>query len=817
MSNMRIGKGRGLKLAGLALALSFLTGTGAAYASGEGAGLLSGVLSLDVSCGYDGNAKAGRYAPMEISVGNGGEDEFTGVVSIVTMEADEEIYSYEYSVTVEGNGQEEMEIYVPLGTGSDQVFVSVCNDSGQEMAEKRLKIEASEETAELFVGLLSDHPERLAYLDGVGVSFGALRTRAFPIATEDFPEEERGLDTLDVLVVNDYRLRNLSEQQTRAIMDWVEAGGVMVLGTGDRVDDTLGRFAPELLDESYDSPQRMEIHPDGDGAMGEIPTETVEVSCVRVSLHGGTVLTADQGFPLLSVAMKEQGIVAVTAYDLGDIEAYGRANSSFVDEMFTDILGEERISQLSAYIYGNTGEEYWAVQNAINTGNVEKLPNVGLYMLVTAVYIGLAGPGIYLFLKKREMRRYYGTCLTGCAVLFAVILYAMGSKTRFHGTFITYATVKDATGDAVTETTYVNLRNPYSRPYRVEVDPAYAVAPVTRNMYYYGENRKRFTGAEENQVSVRYGQESTSVAVQDAAAFDSKYFRLTRQEENVSEEGLTGYLRYYDGQVSGSVTNQYDSDLEDVAVILYGRLVPVGDMKAGETVELDSLESLSAPVNDPYSVASFLTALSEYEQADINDAGYMRALERTNLLVFYMQNSLQGYRSEARAVAFRPSGDDEPQEWMKRYDSFGLTMLTSSIEVDSSQDRMRYRSALLKRASAIQGSYDPTSNMIYSQEPATVVYSLGGDLDVSRVEFCSVDPVFAGEEDSSWKIFAGDMYMYNHVTGKFDRMEDMVLEEGDLIYYLSPENELTVRFVSTDDSGYGWAVLPMPMVTGREI
>ena len=276
-------------------------------------------------------------------------------------------------------------------------------------------------------------------------------------------------------------------------------------------------------------------------------------------------------------------------------------------------------------------------------------------------------------------------------------------------------------------------------------------------------------------------------------------------------------MRYYDGQVSGSVTNQYDSDLEDVAVILYGRLVPVGDMKAGETVELDSLESLSAPVNDPYSVASFLTGLSEYEQADINDAGYMRALERTNLLVFYMQNSLQGYRSEARAVAFRPSGDDEPQEWMKRYDSFGLTMLTSSIEVDSSQDRMRYRSALLKRASAIQGSYDPTSNMIYSQEPATVVYSLGGDLDVSRVEFCSVDPVFAGEEDSSWKIFAGDMYMYNHVTGKFDRMEDMVLEEGDLIYYLSPENELTVRFVSTDDSGYGWAVLPMPMVTGREI
>lgn len=825
----------GFGLAGLALALSFLTlipgeifpGTGlletfaaesiASPGSMAGADLPGGDLTLSVYCGYGGNARAGRHAPMAIRIENEREEEFSGVLRVTTMEADDEIYSYEYPVTVAGGGSLEKDIYVPLGAGSDQVFVSVENKNGREMNRKRLKIESSRETAELFVGLLSDRPERLSWLDGAGVNFGALETRAFPISTEEFPEQEIGLDMLDVLVVDDYRLRDLTEEQTHSIMDWVEDGGVMILGTGNRVDGTLGRFAPELLDESYDSPQMMEFCPSGDGYAGEIPGETLEAPCVRVSLHGGTVLMSDGGFPLLSAAMREQGIVAVTAYSLGDIESYGRSETGFVDGLFTDILGEDRISRLSSYAYGNSGEEYWAVQGAINTGNVEKLPRVGLYLAVTAAYIGLAGPGLYMFLKKRELRGYYGICVSVSAVIFTAVLYGMGAKTRFHGTFVTYATVENVTGDVVTETSYVNLRHPYSGSYEVLVDPSFEVAPVTRDMYFYGEEPRRFTGEEGEQVSVLYGQDATAISVRDGAAFDSRYFRLTRQEEGENGGGLTGTVRYYDGQVSGSLTNQLEYDLEGVAVILYGRLTPVGDMKAGETVELGELEGYNCPVNDPYAVASFLTGLSQYEQADITDAAYMEAVERSNLLSFYMQNSLQGYRSQATVVAFRAENAPEELSWMDRYDSFGLTMLTSTLDVDASEGRMRYRSGLLKRAQLVQGSYDSLGNQVYSQDPVTVEYSLGGDLEVSRVDFCPVSDVFAGDEETGRRIFEGDMYIYNHVTGSFDRMEDMVLEGQEIMYYLSPQNEMTVRFVGDGDAGYSWAVLPMPMVTGREI
>ena len=395
---MRTEGGRGFGLAGLALALSFLAGSWAAGDVYAASGQSAAGLTLEVSYGYDGNAKSGRYSPMDVSLTNENEESFQGVLKVATMEYDYEVYSYEYPISVDSGNTLEQEIDIPIGGGSDQVFVSVLDGNGNKVTQKRLKIESSRETAELFVGLLSEHPERLAYLDNVGVSYGALRTRAFSISTEDFPQEENGLDMLDVLVVNDYRLRNLTEEQTGAIMDWVEDGGVMILGTGNRVDDTLGRFAPELLDDSYDNPLVMEIRPEGDGEEDELENEVVEVPCVRVSLHGGTVLTADRGYPLLSVAMREQGVVAVTAYDLGDVAEYGQRHTGFVDGLFTDILGEERISGLASALYGGSGEEYWSVQSAINTGNVQKLPNVGLYFLVTAAYIGLAGPGLYIIL-----------------------------------------------------------------------------------------------------------------------------------------------------------------------------------------------------------------------------------------------------------------------------------------------------------------------------------------------------------------------------------------------------------------------------------
>lgn len=92
------------------------------------------------------------------------------------------------------------------------------------------------------------------------------------------------------------------------------------------------------------------------------------------------MILSSNGFPLLTAAVKEQGLVAVAAFDLGDIAAFCEKQTSYVDYLFTNLLGEERINQLAEVVYSGNSGRFWAVQGLINTGDVDKLPNLWLYV-----------------------------------------------------------------------------------------------------------------------------------------------------------------------------------------------------------------------------------------------------------------------------------------------------------------------------------------------------------------------------------------------------------------------------------------------------
>ncbi|MFQ9208675.1 MAG: hypothetical protein ACLR3S_05675 [Clostridium fessum] len=58
------------------------------------------------------------------------------------------------------------------------MFVSVQDVNGKTVIRKRLKLGSEEDVAESYIGILTDTPEALSYLDGAGIRYGTLRTRA---------------------------------------------------------------------------------------------------------------------------------------------------------------------------------------------------------------------------------------------------------------------------------------------------------------------------------------------------------------------------------------------------------------------------------------------------------------------------------------------------------------------------------------------------------------------------------------------------------------------------------------------------------------
>ncbi len=805
-------------LAFCALSTEAWAGSMAQNKEGETVSHSLGRVEIDVEYGYGNRVKGGRYIPVYITIANGQDFPAEGVLKIKSMESDGDIYHYDYDVTLKSGEKRKGRYYIPIGTDADRLFVELEDKAGAILAEQQVSLNVSQDVPELFVGILSDNPEDLEYLDGVGIHYSTLRTRSFMLDPKEFPDEAVGLNLLDVIVVNNFKLRELSEQQTSAVMDWVHSGGVLILGTGKRVGDTLGRFAPELLDDSYGSAvmRRLDL---GEGFSLDRPEDgMLEIACVDISLHGGNIILSSGGIALLTAASKEQGLIGVAGFDLSDIQRFCQEHPSYVDHFFTSLLGETRINRLANVVYSGNSDQFWSVQSLINTGNVEKLPNLLAYAAVVILYLLIMGPGMYIFMKNRSLQIFYRQGVAVLAVVFAVIIYLMGMFTRFRSTFYTYAAIQDVTADYVTDTTYVNIRNPYNRPYQVELDPSYSVLPITRRSISDSVGEAKFTGKESYQIAIERGEERLTIRGQDIPAFSPRYFKLERKQDNTDNIGIAGNVDYFEGSISGEVTNHFPFPLENATLMLYGNMVLLGRLEPGQTCRLDGLEILRYPLNHSYAVAEQIIGEEQLQRADISDSAYLLAAERLNMLTFYLDNYLNNYMADARVIAF--STEKEERLFLREEgETYGHTMLTSSIEVHASRGQLLYRSVLMKMPRVISGEYNAESNSMSGMEPLVVEYEMGEELDVESLTFEPVSQVFSGNgRDSYIEAFTGSIYFYNHGSGNYDRIQfdGKKMNVDQLRPYLSPGNTLTVRYVYGGQKSYNAIQLPMPMVAGRE-
>lgn len=794
--------------------------------AGEGAG--DAPVTMEVVYGYQNIAKSGRFLPLQVTLGNQSSREFKGTLCILSMEnnpqsgsasPDYQVYKYEYPVDIPASRSIDKLLSVSLGTRVDQMYVRLLDENGSEILQKRLKLNLNPDTAELFVGVLSDNPSKLGYLNGVGINYSTLRTRTIDMTASTLPTSELGLDQLDVLLISDFDTGKLTGQQVMAIWEWVQKGGVLLIGTGASGNETLRAFG-NLLEEPVPPPEQCVVNMGVQYAVDGPEGASIPLTCTEVMLKGGSEVLSSDELSVLSSIQVGKGMAAVSVYDFADIEKFCQENISYIDNLFTSLLGESRINNLSSIADGNNYNQYWSVQSLINTGNLGKLPKVGLYVILAAAYVLLAGPGLYFFMKHRGVLRLYmpavgilSLCCTGMVLL-------MGMATRFTGPFFTYASIQDADSQGISETTYINMRAPYNKPYSVSLDKDYTLYPLTGSVYNTMMTPPRFTGQEEPAVTIHYGEDATSIKADDVKAFDSKFFMLERHRKNDKGEDFTGNINSFDGRITGTLTNHYDQEVEDVAVILYNQMVLIGRMEPGETVHLDDRKVMYGSTNFGYAMAEQITGASRYkEDKDVEDASYAAALERTNLLSFYMSNYLSGYHPEARVLAFSKDKDETGFLKSPEYETYGSTLLTSSVEVNYEKDGMIYQSAMQKQPNVLSGEYDAENNTMYGMGPVMLEYYLGNNIEVDKLDFYHLSDEIAKSLRYYYTVpFSGSIYFYNYNTGVYDSIDTNITEftREELEPYLSPGNTLTVKYVYDGAGDYTWNImLPVLTVTGR--
>jgi len=771
-------------------------------------------ITMDISYGYGNLAKGGRYLPIHIFYNNYTDGSFDGKVSIEFNEADNRKYAYEYDVKLDKKKSTLSDYYIKISNEVYTIAVVLKDKNGNVIEEKIVSLNTEENQSKIMVGLLSDSQEQLDYFNDVAINFGLLNLSTVNLSAGAFPKSYSGLEQLDMIIISNFRIRDLSNEQSRALMDWVKQGGVLLIGTGARADDTIGRYAPELLEDIYETPSVRTVNFSFNNEI-----KSIDLYSTNINLHGGNVLISDEDFPLITSVNKQKGIIVVAGFDFCALKEFAIENTQFARYLVSNILGNERIDDFSKQgkVVDDTFEN---VEPILNSSEIKKLPPMTVYTLIFIAYILLIGPVLFIYLRDCGLAIYYRKIVLLISLLLLAIITIYNGRTRFTTTFYNYVTVYEAGDLDVSESTYVNLRNPYNKPYDVIIDSNYSIVPIIRNREYIFEKRLLNKNISINIENKDY---TKNISLNEVGAFSSNIWKLDKTIENLNNEGFTGEINFFDGELDVEITNNYKYKVKNATLILYGKIAMLGDFDAGETRKIDNCELLNIPLTDFDITSRLITGMEKENTIDQNGSvngmdteKYMQQMNVSNFISFYLKENSNGYNADARIIAFSDTALANPIFYGNPMEGSGLTLLTSVIPVNAVEDGRVYRQSLLKMPIVLSGDYSYINNSLKSNEATVLEYFLGENINIEEVKFEQISDIFMNPRyNDKVKVFKGNIALYNYKTGNFDYISKDNFSILDLLIYLSDTNTIRVRY-SNIESGDLETALPMVTVLGVE-
>ena len=292
--------------------------------SGEKSGI-----TLEMTYGYQNTAKSGHKLPVGISITNHEKTDFEGRLLIETpgsVEAgigvfEDSVNRYACEVNVPAETGILLDRLISIPEEQGRAVLRLTDAEGRTVSRKEVVIDIPRDGNELLIGVLSNTPDQLDYFDGISVAQTSLRTRTIELDPADMPETSLELEQLDLIVISNFNIIQLKERQIAAIEEWVENGGVLLVGSGisPKAANVFGRNVPEF---SIGAPERKSID------MGMKYSKTgpdgavLDLDVCDIVAPGGIQVMQSADTALLTAVTGINGIIGFTAFDLCDISEF---------------------------------------------------------------------------------------------------------------------------------------------------------------------------------------------------------------------------------------------------------------------------------------------------------------------------------------------------------------------------------------------------------------------------------------------------------------------------------------------------------------
>ena len=528
----------------------------------------------------------GQYV-MQVTVGNTGED-FSGLIQLVFGNSDSDSCAYNTEIVLPKDGEKQFTLTIPdkgIDTSRGICTMRFLEENGDILQTISLKNVFGNIVTGISVGILSENADALSRMDLGGQDF-YLGNISEPLQLIELDGDNLSayLDGLYFLIIDQFDMASLGDENLDAIEKWVTDGGWLLVGTGAYVDDTLGGGFGDFLEVSYRKigEDELSIYASQEHQMGyyynykDSGIDFSDMTMVEVSASNQNNFYYESSENPCICGTVGNGAAAVYGFSFAE-DALKNGSTYLFQYMYEEVMYDS-LSYNNNYGYSDMEYVGQRLLSCIDSENTD-VDFTWLKVLI-GVYVVLVGPVLYLILRKCKKSEWYwiGAPLLGIVFIMGVFLFGKGI--RVNETKAYSVTVQQADGTRVD--TFYDAYHSGVKPWSVRLNDNYETAGVG----FCGYNYSSSSNGDYHYI-VQTDSEGLSIGMKPQENFESGYLYARGYSESRGSITGSNLTEKTTGRIEGSVTNDTAYDMAYFAVLSDSYVQIFEDVKAGETLDVD--------------------------------------------------------------------------------------------------------------------------------------------------------------------------------------------------------------------------------------
>ena len=573
--------------------------------------------TAEFTVGFDGSYIVGKAMPIHGVIRNEGAA-FDGQVQIKIYTYQGNSYNperyilYYEDLSLEQNGTKEFSFAPEMWTIRSYITIELVDKQDNVVFSQSVPIQAMDPNT-LAVGILTENSSSLDYLNGLGLAEASYVGDEYNCTVfyngDDFPDHTAELRNFKVLIVDDFDTKTLSEEQQKALADWLQEGGILILGTGPRAQKVLGGLE-ELLGVFTIGSTSKEVSTDCLASFGATDASKT-LALADISGEGWHITSAYNNDTLISEKTVGSGKAVIFHFALGlnPLPSLGGGTTALRQMiMQTDAEKLTIYTQNENYLYEDNQLQYMNVAGSFPVQDVARLR---MMFVILVIYAMIIGPVLYLILKKRDKKEYAWGIIPILSVIFlcSLLLVGMGGYAGkgivrlIHQ--IDLAEGATAGLDEITGAGAVNKKGDA----KISVSEGYQITAKTDSYdSIYNSNMGTALWTEcEKKISI----DGTSIVNPDSSAWEKIYFSMDQSVDIGG--GITMDVKLQDDQYVVHLSNESNLNFDQVFFALGDQLVQAGELAAHDTATLEwEADFVSTPGDAWDAVRNLYGGISTY-------------------------------------------------------------------------------------------------------------------------------------------------------------------------------------------------------------